>query len=151
MCIRDSFIPGAAAGGAHAVLAGQDGHHHTPGGWGGGGKCGAGGAGHKAVLHRIGDAAGGPMACGDIGEPGAAGAHFGVDGIGHIAVVVLLVGAVVDGVGKDGEIHAVPLQGDGLHKAVNGSPVLVEAATGDKAVLLRGLDEHRGPCLLYTS
>ena len=32
------FVPGAAAGGAHAVLAGQDGHHHTPGGWGGGGK-----------------------------------------------------------------------------------------------------------------
>src|SRR5699024_7875852 len=56
----------------------------------------------------------------------------------------LLMGPVVHGVGEDGEIHAVPLQGDGLHEAVDGGAVLVEAAAGDEAVLVNGLNQHRG-------
>ena len=52
-------------------------------------------------------------------------------------------GTVVDGVGKDGDVHAVALDGEGLYEAVDGSAVIVQAAAGDEAVLINGLGALR--------
>lgn len=73
------------------------------------------------------------------GGPGQA---LGIDGVGDELIVVLLVRAVIGGVGKDGDVHARALDGEGLHIAIQGGTVLIEAAAGKEGVLIGSLDEH---------